>query len=224
VNWRVFIGGALELLRQLLLKSLGMGVEVEEIESLADMEEIKVLIGFFDRAGRELKEAFIPQLPVELAVAEYCQEMKGAESEQQSIQSNSEGKKGKNEVGKKPVKLVKRRLMDKSLVGRWGKVMTALRPQNHSLEGLLRSTRPLRLADNVLEVEVFYQFHLDQLRQPRFLALVEGALAEVFANQLKVKYILGRRPPKAKKEQEIENVSGKVEEDVVKVAEEIFGA
>ena len=109
----------------------------------------------------------------------------------------------------------------------WPEVLQRVRPQNHSLEALLKAAVPLRIDNNgSLIVEVAYTFHKQQLELSRYKAIVEAAVREVLSTRLKLQYIL-RDYPKAenpKKLTEHDNVSGAVEdEDVVRAAHEIFG-
>ena len=74
-NLRVYTEKILNLLHQILMAKVGVEGE-EEVRELADLvekEQVVKLITLFSRAYTELKTAVIPQLPLELAVVEYCE-------------------------------------------------------------------------------------------------------------------------------------------------------
>ncbi len=100
------------------------------------------------------------------------------------------------------------------LKGKWGDVMKAVRPRNHSVEALLRSTAPLSFDGRFLTVEVFYQFHKDKLESDRCRSIVEEVASDILSTkQVKLKLVLGS----GKK-------SVESDEDLVRAAENIFKA
>ena len=243
VDWKVFLVGALEILRVQVLRQLGVETESDladgELGQLTK-EELLELIDLFQKAGRELRLSVIEQLPFEIVAIEWCSLDAGKSVSSQQPAVSGQIKAGDDRGGKIDETKVARRKQRKTNRGegkgvvtlkeigqRWDEVLKAVRPDNHSVEGLLRSTKPTAVKGDRVKVEVFYQFHLDQLKQERFLQIVEAAIERLFATGLRVEYYLGKRPeprpgPKAT---EIENIRavGPPDEDVVKVAEEIFG-
>jgi DNA polymerase-3 subunit gamma/tau len=81
-----------------------------------------------------------------------------------------------------------------SITDQWPQVLAMVKPKNHSVEGLLRATRPKALNGSDLTLEVFYEFHLNQLRAEAKRILVEQAIQEVFNTQLNLICQLGQRP------------------------------
>ena len=92
---------------------------------------------------------------------------------------------------------------------------------NHSVEALLRSTRPVEFDGERLTLEVFYQFHFDKLNTDKCRQIVETSVGEVFANQpVKLFMKLGQKDKNI-----VEEVSAKgVDEQVIAAAEAIFNA
>ena len=196
VNWQVFVRGALEELRHDLSKP-----EVREIAQR------------LMQAAREMKEAPIVQLPLEILVAEFCSLGEQNSSKQQVVSSQQKKEEKPPEIAGKVEEVVQR----------WKEVLVAVRPHNHSLEGLLRSTKPVGVVGGKLRIEVFYQFHLDQLKQEKYLRIVEEAIEGIFASSMRLEYVLGNKQPR-RIPAPVENISGDVvDDDIVKVAEEIFG-
>lgn len=206
---KVIIETTIEAVRRQLWRKLGLDQEdkdetATEGEELT-IEEMKLLLRMLLQAGREVKEALVPQVPLELLTVEWCG------SEKLKVQSE-----------KLPeIKIQKRQgnVKFEEVQARWQEILARLKPKNHSLAGLLRSSKPTGVDGNKLMIEVFYQFHLDQLKQEKFRQLVEDAVAEVFAFPLRLEYILGERQEGMQRKQS----PAAADEAIVKAAEEIFG-
>ncbi|MDP3998631.1 MAG: DNA polymerase III subunit gamma/tau [bacterium] len=80
-NIRVYTEKLLGFIHQVLMVKVGVKngdeeIEVTELSSSLQKERILSLIELFSRAHGELKTAVIPQLPLELAVVEWCETIK----------------------------------------------------------------------------------------------------------------------------------------------------
>lgn len=189
LNISQFIIQAVERLRQILLFRLGVEKEVEDIKAIADLEKLKKLIWRLLQAGRELKGAVIESLPLELAVIEWSQP-----AEARIVPE------------KTPTKAEKIKL--ESVLKRWNEVLLAVRPHNHSLEALLRATKPAGFDGKCLALEVFYKFHKERLEEERYRGMVEEVISKVLCQPITIKYYLGQKNNQA---------------DIIKDAEEVFG-
>ncbi len=260
-NLRVYTEGLLEILRTALLEKFGVVQDELEIGNWKlETGEIKALIEIFSKAALELKDAVIPQLPLELAVVEWCGRMDakvGQSSAQlqtrlspkatpalgdsarpsdstlshsglpQTTEVFAESQSSPRFKSRGSVSL-------EEIQGHWKEVLLAVRPRNHSVEALLRATRPINLAGGVLTLEVFYKFHKDQLETEKCRKIVEEVASEFLGMPINLKCILGERPKTTeiteKKEEYTEKpvepvVPGNGEttdEDIVEVAKEIF--
>ncbi len=237
-NLRFYLGQLLDELRALLLRNYGLEIDGQETEEI-DLSngEIKELIHLFSRAAIELKEAVIPQLPLEMAVIEW------GELENEKLKMKNEKweenvvieKKVEVVIPAEPQKKYSPRKIDLSEVEqKWQEVLTCVRPQNHSVEALLRATRPKSIAGEVLTIEVFYKFHKDRLEQEKCRRIVEEAASTVFQSLVKIKFLLGERPKVEKKvapimkqtqEPAVVATPGNGEttdQDIIEVAKEIF--
>ncbi|PJE67577.1 DNA polymerase III, subunit gamma and tau [Candidatus Shapirobacteria bacterium CG10_big_fil_rev_8_21_14_0_10_40_9] len=254
-NLRVYTEGLLEILRTALLEKLGVSEwEIENTEGTENLlkalkiEEIKALIEIFSKAAQELREAIIPQLPLELAVVEWCglqtrlspkaTPALGDSARPSDSTLSHSGLPQTTEVfaESQPSPRFKndRSVSLEEIQIRWKEVLLAVRPRNHSVEALLRATRPINLAGGVLTLEVFYKFHKDQLETEKCRKIVEEVASEFLGSQIHLKCILGERTRTTevteKKEEYTEKpvepvVPGNGEttdEDIVEVAKEIF--
>jgi hypothetical protein len=94
------------------------------------------------------------------------------------------------------------------IIDKWQEILRVVRPFNHSVEGLLRSTRPIAFDGTNLTLEVFYKFHKDKLSEEKCRTIVEDCVATVLeAPKIVVNLVLGKAKP---------------QEDLSKVAESIF--
>jgi len=171
LNLSQFITQAVERLRQILLARLGVETEVEDIKAIEDLEKLKKLIWRLLQAGRELKGAVIESLPIELAVIEW---------------------QGETSTLPKPaVRSDKIKL--ELVVNKWKEILEEMRPQNHSLEALLKATKPTGFDGKCLVLEVFYKFHKERLEEERYRRMVEEVISKVLAQPITIKYYLGER-------------------------------
>lgn len=213
VNMRGFIERCVEYLREELLMVVGSqkpGVGVSEI--------IKMVEGL-NRAYEQTKNAAVQQLPLEIFVIENSRnagpEKNTPAEELPAIKKESKEKKEERTE-------VKISGMGKYNLGdvekKWGEIMMAVRPKNHSVEALLRSTRPVEFDGEKLRLEVFYQFHKDKLETDKCRQIVESTVGETFGvSNIKLYLKLGE-----KKKSRDDNLVGKVDEDIIAAAKEIF--
>jgi len=165
VDLKILTTAILEALRKFLLKKYM--VLNEEIDDYGlNTSQIEQLITLFDKASRELKGAFISQLPLELAIIKFAE-------------------KGESNIIKKNSKLILIPAKDK-----WNELLLKIKSENKQLEALLKSSQPEKVGKDILTVQVFYKFHKGKLELAENIKLVENKLKEVYQKPLKVKYIL----------------------------------
>jgi len=201
----------LDKLRLGLLSQAGLAdISAPKEVAKFSVPELTDLIRLFSQAANDLKTNPIPQLPLELAVVEWLREKKPKEPEE----------KEKKEVEENPpVKTGRSSRQDSALLkevkNRWQEVLAGVRPLNHSVEALLRATRPAKIQNGVLILEVFYEFHKERLETDKCRSVVEEVASEVINKPIKLRCILGQREKVSSKE--------KSEPDAIQMAEEIFG-
>ncbi len=72
------------------------------------------------------------------------------------------------------------------VVERWQELITRVSNHNFSLAALLKSATPLKGSQGETTVRVYYEFHKDQLLQPRWLALLQELLTELAGGYVKL--------------------------------------
>ena len=238
---KMFHETLLSVFRQYLLKkagNIGPSFEDEETYKLFSIEDLKKLIDMVSKATLELRAASIPQLPLELVILEWCKETKNLEPrtensgrENVSSQKSTGIKKQavssrKEEVSKEEIQGEYSNLADVAeIVSRWDQVLNGVRPLNHSVQALLRASRPLGMNGKFLILEVFYRFHKEKLEEQKSRAILEKVLQEVYGRPILVKCTLG---DKGKKQEEhslkSEDNETTQENKSILEAEKIFGA
>lgn len=72
------------------------------------------------------------------------------------------------------------------IIARWQELVSRVSNHNFSLAALLKSATPLEGSQGQATIRVFYEFHKDQLLQPRWLALVQELLTEFAGGYIKL--------------------------------------
>lgn len=178
VNLRTFVERCVEALRERLLETRDKNI----ITRIEDFEKVYV----------QLKDTAVPQLPLEVLVINHAHTSPSVPL----LTKEREAKQG-GVVGNVQV------ILDK-----WQEILRVVRPFNHSVEGLLRSTKPVAFDGTNLTLEAFYVFHKDKLSEEKSRKIVEDAVAAVLeAPKIVLNLVLGKAKPA---------------EDLSKVAESIF--
>jgi DNA polymerase-3 subunit gamma/tau len=168
-------------------------------------------------ARANLSRTSIPELPLELAVIEWCNEGKPVNLE--TSEPGNEDKKKAVEVkpqvedeAKAPAKVPVGDIDE----GIWAKILEATKSKNVSLEALLRSSRPAGIDGNTFNLAVYYQFHKERLEVEQYRSLIEGVIADVTGVvNPRIKCYL-EEPPK-------EALKSAHDPDILNAAKEIFG-
>jgi DNA polymerase-3 subunit gamma/tau len=174
-------------------------------------------------ARANLSRTSIPELPLELAVIEWCDMGQSLALTEQGPTSprlrSGHGKKKavevKPQVENEAKELAKVPAGDID-EGLWAKILEATKSKNVSLEALLRSSRPAGIDGNTFNLAVYYQFHKERLEVEQYRSLIEGVIADVtgVANP-RIKCYL-EEPPK-------EALKSAHDPDILNAAKEIFG-
>lgn len=216
----------LSRLREALLVKIGL--EGEGFNELKK-EEIVSLLKLFSRAAEERKGAVIEQLPLEIAVVEWCHGAEENDEETEKVEEKTNGEKEivektkKTEVKTPPINRGKLKEVSNEV---WAKVLETVKPINTSIEALLRAARPAQFDGEFLTLSVFYQFHKERLEEIHHRRVLEQVLSEVFGFPVKIICKLAEAPirevVKAEPKEEV-ILTDEADKDIIKVAKEIFG-
>lgn len=172
------------------------------------VNELRELLDRLIRCETEIKFAFLPQIPLELLVLDWCGVKEAEESGGRAV-----GQIEKTEAEKE--KVIEKNAVPvgfDQFIDDWPVFLAALKPFNHSLEMLLKKCEPAGIDGDQAEINVFYKLHRDVLMNPKNLKIINQCLIEVYKQPLLLKFTLSE--PKKKT-----NLSG---DDLAAVAEEMF--
>ncbi len=182
---KTFIVSCLSYLEQILIHSVTQ-TQNKEIPSA----DIKDLIRRLSQAFTEMKTVSIPQLPLELTVVEFC--------ENNVSHIPSQGSSGVQPEAPKSEKVVAEPrglglLSLEKLSGHWKDLIEEVKPYNHSVSGVLRSTRPKAVERGIVTIEAFYPFHQERLSEVKTREMLSSILKKLFGEQVKVEVVLGKK-------------------------------
>jgi DNA polymerase-3 subunit gamma/tau len=260
---RILTESVLEVLRKIILIKAGAANLLEPIaeEELASLQSLATkitkqrlleLTSLFNKAIEDLREATIPQLPLELAIveatlkADVVEEVRARDAAKVTVESavaegteskveNTENEKiattdntedqAESTGNARPATLPRRQagtedtesqktsdsvvtrgtLKDedkllKKLQKNWGEFLKKLKPLNSSIALFLKDAKPVDLDEDLLTVEFVYRFHKEKIEERKYRELVEEALAKVAGRSLRIKGVVGAKPPEKKPE------------------------
>ena len=140
---------------------------------------------------KEIKYSDLPQLPLEIAILEFCQ-LSG-----QKNSSNLSNLSDSSNLPNTPASLPIDPSGPVDLVAIWPKVLEQVKPLNHSMELSLRACRPLSLQNGILELSFDFPFHREQIGKIGNRNLIEKVISELAGIPIKIKTILGERSKQA---------------------------
>lgn len=150
-------------------------------------QETMELIKRLTVAFGELRYTPIPSLPLELVVVEFCHTSSldpkpFAPTPPTKIESPAEP----------PTPSLGLLTLEK-LTEHWPDFIAALKPYNHSVAGVLRSSRPKGVKDGIVTIEAFYKFHQEKLSDTKTRQTLADVLKRLFGEKVKVEIVLGRK-------------------------------
>jgi DNA polymerase-3 subunit gamma/tau len=226
-----FTSDLIEVLRKLMLNKIEPGIgeklgfelgekmemDLAEINKRFTVKNLVDMINVFSEARNRLKNSFITQMPLELAVTKlYTQENKEqpeqSETSTPTPQNNSpagrqeppapqtspkttftnepsikENPQTPKSFGESATAPLPNEINRDTIVARWNEVLTRIKKHNHSLSFILKMCRPVEVKNNEVCLLFKYKFHLDRINDNKIRGLVENTLKEVFGSSLKVR-------------------------------------
>lgn len=245
INIKGFIEELLDTLRNVLLLHHGAQATVQDYLGSAKFQTVKRLaaaipqgeevlwIEVFQRALNQMKIVSIPSLPLEMAVVEICQ-TKSDQAKSQIVPALtptlSDKTKEKLEKAKIEGEIPEVSTVSASqttstdlakLLDKWNYILETVKPYNYSLEALLRQVKVISCEGGQVVLEVPYSFHQRILEAPKSRDLLESVISDVLNQESKVSCVLGARPVRV---EEIANVEVAADDEIIRVAAEIFNS
>ncbi|OGY25269.1 MAG: DNA polymerase III, subunit gamma and tau [Candidatus Woykebacteria bacterium RBG_16_43_9] len=238
---RVLTEAVLDTLRKILLLKAGADVVVgfitqDEIETLIKLEkeisksEMLKLIDLFNVSISELRDASIPQLPIEIAIIEATSDKNIVQEEdivpsvkgKVTIISTTDTKENSQKGGvekelekeiitsKKEVKNQNKIL--KKLQEKWPQFLKEIKATNSSVEMFLRSANPVDIDEDLVIIEFVYKFHKGKIEERKYRDIVEKALEKFTGAPMRIKGVVST---KAFESKNLEVISGEKQKDEI---------
>ena len=236
---RILAESVLDTLRKILLLKTGadsvIGFITEvELANLKKFEEeiskpkILKLVDLFNISISDLRNASIPQLPIEIAIIDATLDSNDPETAQKPQSNNTEQKKENTAVvedkvvgsikdekvkstqnsttknsdmkdtSTPPKEVKKPEKALKKLQEKWPQLLKEIKKENSSVEMFLRSAKPIELDDGLLTIEFAYKFHKGKVEERKYRDVVETALEKFIGNHLRIKGVVSQKPPEPK--------------------------
>lgn len=185
-----------DLEQKLVAAAVGKAQELWTAQVTADA------VAKFTRAYAELRMSPIPQLPVELAVIEFC-----ADATDVSAVTDAATKPVPTEVrhdvaavpipptatATPPAAPSLGLLTLEKLTEHWPDFIASTKPYNHSVAGVLRSSRPKAVEGGIVTIEAFYKFHQEKLMEVHTKQILGDVLKKLFGEKVKIEIVLGKK-------------------------------
>lgn len=227
----------LDTLRGFLLK----GVTGEKTECTLTTNELTELLEIFSKAYSQIPEAYLEQLPLEIAAIRYCEgstvhsafnirkgESNLTEQPKKAESAPTEGNRKKNtsSSNKNSDTVLAEGVFPEDL---WIKVLSEIRPKNAATEALLRACKPLTFDGKVLTVGVFYKFHKERLEAHPHRDILEEVLELFIGTPVRISCMLTEPPVKKIKEEitstnEVVLTEAQGDDKILEIAKEIFSS
>lgn len=108
-----------------------------------------------------------------------------------------------------------------TLKDKWNYILETIKPDNFSLEALLKQAKLLGFENGLVILEVPYAFHQRILESPRSKNLLESVLSDILGKPARIATRIGKRPVRI---EELANVELAQDDEIVRIAAEIFNS
>lgn len=155
--------------------------------------ELREPIRRLTQAYEELRSSPIPQLPLELAVVEYCEHTVIGDTKYVIREEKKERELATPDVSRLTSHVSPGLITLEKLTEHWHDVIDEMKPFNHSVAGVMRSARPKTVKDGIVTIEAFYTFHQERLSEGRTRDAIATVLKKLFGEKVKVDIVLGKK-------------------------------
>jgi len=224
INLKNFLDDLIEVLRKLMFIKVNpaldgkVGVELGEnleqmiskISKNINLEQIINSIEYFSDAKIKIKNSFIIQLPIEIAIIKICNEQfKPRENFQEKrVIKNQTLKEQSDTLNQTHNSSIEKKIDSnpnislEEINSRWDEVLTQIKRINHSLVLVIQASRPKEIIGSTLRLSTKYKFHKDRIEDISIKALIEKVLHNIFGKVLSIEAVVDEN-------QETQNITKK---------------
>jgi DNA polymerase III subunit gamma/tau len=230
ISLKRFIKEALEILRKILLIKIDqklsekVGLELGEnielrIIAIGEKFEINYVIRIIEKfllLQNQMRNAFIEQLPLEIAIAELCMESGSANPSPYNFAKANNDKPAQIYTPSENIKNPQEQFISKNVANeapkisetaevsnsvdtnidanliyaKWNEVLAKIKSHNHSLSFILRACQPKDLKGNQLCLAFKYKFHKDRIADINIKQMVEKVLKDVYGCSITIETVV----------------------------------
>jgi len=177
-------------MHELLLINVGV-LKDKKPEVRLSLDEIKELSELFTEAGSQLKFAVLPQMPLEIAIVQWCI-ANNKISSREPFKSTEESGRITSEKGRhqspqlQPPAMLAGNEEENTLFS----LISAIKNKNHSIAGILRGCSLKNFDGKKLEIEAKFKFHKERLEDVKVRELIEEVMEEITGKKVKMSVVL----------------------------------
>jgi DNA polymerase-3 subunit gamma/tau len=210
INLNRFLTDMIELMRKIMLtklspslsEKLGLALgesleaEINKVSREITLDQSIIIIEKIINAKNEIKGSFIPQLPIEMAIAELSAASAPKtffSSKPASVISPSanQNKPPVQNINENTPNIASQGAVNQDLIlAKWFEVLAKIKKYNHSLSLILRVCQPVEINGNQLCLAFKYKFHKDRISEEPIKRLVEKILHEVYGSPLIIEAVI----------------------------------
>lgn len=213
VNVKSFNNDLINILRRLLMDKISPGLsdslgldlgeslekEIIKLSELSKGDELIFLLKKFMETSSAPANQNIPQLPLEIVIAEICFSSNKTElpvredyKKEELVDKKKENITTNNTSQVKEVvvesdnikKEINKNISLKEISDRWPEFLLKIKNKNHSLSFVLQSCKPREVKDNTLCLCFKYKFHQNRVNEVDIKNIVKSVLLEVYGSEL----------------------------------------
>lgn len=204
----------------------------------ADLNKIISTSNFFQEALEKMRNSAFASFPLEIAVLESCSDNASRQPDTvdkveaiitEKVESLKDDQVKNPEVANEevipePIPSEASVVTSEGIIilkDKWNYILETVKPDNFSLEALLKLVNIAECSDSRVVLEVPYSFHQRILEAPKSRDLLESVFSDVLGKSVKVSTILGKRPIRT---EDIANIEVAADDEIIRVASEIFNS
>ncbi len=228
VDIHIFSSNTIYFCRDLVLYKSGVEKAniTQEFQKLAQntsVVELAKLLNLLLDAHSKIKTSVIPQLPLELAVIQFCSTQNDEFKNEKLIKNkpnNDDSVDFDTVLNIEMLKSANTQLMDdataskevsqevldddltvfaqllEEVLQKWEDIITTASQLNNSVTAILKASRPIKVDGGYLVLEVMYKFHKERLESTKNREFVEQAILAHTKGIKSIKCVLTSQPPK----------------------------
>jgi hypothetical protein len=164
--------------------------KMEELAKAAELSQILTAINLFLDSQSKITSSILPQLPLEIAAIKATQKFPEIPSTLK-IQSPPK-KEGETEFKKENISPVTGNIDLYTIKQNWNKLLTDIRPYNHSLSALLSNCSPIEIKENKIKLGTAYGFYGERLNEAKNKLTIEEVFSKILGCAIKIEVAIDK--------------------------------